>query len=142
MDDRSIQIQRLKRLFVQFVDTLINAPARFDSLPDKILDFQSKIDLLVQDGPGLTPDELISRFRAEISPAIPQLIAGVEPLSSSDLVHRPSLFFVVQDCHRVISTCCTRTRGASERASVHASRNVVSFIGATLGKPLGRAAVV
>lgn len=66
------ETRRLKRLFAQFVDTLFDAPERFNTLPAKVRDYQQKIDALVADGPSLAPDELISRFRADISPVIPQ----------------------------------------------------------------------
>jgi hypothetical protein len=67
-----IQIQRLERLFAQFVDAMIDISARLDRLPGKIRGYQEAIDALLADGPGLTPEELITRFRRGISPAIPQ----------------------------------------------------------------------
>jgi hypothetical protein len=67
-----VEVRRLKRLFVQFVDTLLDAPAKFDTLPAKVKAYEAKIDALLAEGPRLTPDELIRRFRQDISPAIPQ----------------------------------------------------------------------
>lgn len=64
--------RRLKRLFAQFVDTMIELPGKFNTLPDKIQEYQRRIDALIADGPSLTPDELVARFRQDISPAIPQ----------------------------------------------------------------------
>ncbi len=66
------QILRLRRLFAQFVDVMIDTSARLDSLPGKIQGYQAAIDTLLAEGPSLTPDELIARFRKEISPVIPQ----------------------------------------------------------------------
>jgi len=71
-EEGRIETRRLKRLFAQFVDMLIDTPARFNTLPDKVRDYQQKIDTLIADGPSLQPDELIARFRRDISPAIPQ----------------------------------------------------------------------
>ncbi len=67
-----IQISRLRRLFAQFVDAMIDTSSRFDSLPGKLQGYRDAIDALIAEGPGLSPDELIARFRLQISPAIPQ----------------------------------------------------------------------
>jgi hypothetical protein len=66
------EARRLKRLFAQFVDMMIDAPMRFNTLPDKVRDYQQAIDALVADGPSLAPAELIDRFRSDVSPVIPQ----------------------------------------------------------------------
>ncbi len=71
-EEKLIEIRRLKRLLAQFVDMLIDAPVRFNALPDKVRDYQQKIDALVADGPSLDADGLIARFRSDISPVIPQ----------------------------------------------------------------------
>lgn len=70
--DTATEIRRLKRLFVQFADTLVAAPLNFDTLPEKIAAFEKSIDALLADGPTLTPDEVTQRFRRDISPVIPQ----------------------------------------------------------------------
>jgi len=68
----NIEIRRLKRLFAQFVDLMIDMPGKFNALPGKIKDYQQKIDSLIADAPGLSPQEFIARFRRDISPDIPQ----------------------------------------------------------------------
>jgi hypothetical protein len=69
---KTILIHRFERLLAQFVDAIIDTSARFDALPGKIANYEEKIDELIADGPSLTPDELMARFRKDISPAIPQ----------------------------------------------------------------------
>ena len=71
-DDPAAVLRRLKRLFAQFVDSMIELPGRFEALSERVRDYQQRIDLLIEDGAVLTPDELVLRFRREISPAIPQ----------------------------------------------------------------------
>jgi hypothetical protein len=41
-------------------------------LSQRVHEYQARIDALIADGPGLTPEELVARFRRDISPAIPQ----------------------------------------------------------------------
>lgn len=71
-NDEAVELRRLKRLFVQFADTMIAAPTNFGTLPAKIATFEQRIDDLLDDGPNLTDQELTIRFRDDISPAIPQ----------------------------------------------------------------------
>ncbi len=70
--EETILIHRFQRLFAQFIDSIIDTSARFDSLPGKIDNYREQIDALIVDGPNLAPNELIARFRQDISPVIPQ----------------------------------------------------------------------
>ncbi len=67
-----IQLRRLKRLFAQFIDTMIDVPGNLNELPEKVDDYQRRIDRLIVDGPDLTPEQFVERFRQDISPDIPQ----------------------------------------------------------------------
>ena len=69
---QQIELRRLKRLFAQFIDTMIDVPGRLNQLPAKVQGYQQKIDQLIADGPNLTAEQFIERFRRDISPDIPQ----------------------------------------------------------------------
>ena len=66
------ELRRLPRLFAQFVDTLIETPGQFNTLPECIGNYQADIDRLIAEGPQLSSAELMRRFRLEVSPTIPQ----------------------------------------------------------------------
>jgi hypothetical protein len=76
-DSSAAQIRRLQHLFAQFVDTMIDVPGRLNALPGKIRDYQQRIDALIDEGAGLSSAELSSRFRTDISPAIPQELVNL-----------------------------------------------------------------
>jgi hypothetical protein len=67
-----VEVRRLKRLFAQFIDTMIDVPHKINSLPEKVREYQQKIDRLIADGSALSSQDLIARFRRDVSPDIPQ----------------------------------------------------------------------
>ena len=66
------ELRRLPRLFAQFVDTLIETPGQFNTLPERIGNYPADIDRLIAKGPQLSSAELMRRFRLEVSPTIPR----------------------------------------------------------------------
>jgi hypothetical protein len=71
-DNRAVEIRRLRRLFVQFLELLADVQTYFDALPSRMETYRQRLDALAQDGPTLSPQQNIDRFRRDVSPAIPQ----------------------------------------------------------------------
>ncbi|MCL4204348.1 MAG: TolC family protein [Pirellulaceae bacterium] len=109
-----IEVRRLKRLFAQFIDTMIDVPGKFNELPAKIQAYQAKIDGLIADGPSLTSQEFIARFRQDVSPDIPQelveLSEGVLVLSLMQARDRAETVSLVEvDLHPAMALEIART---------------------------------
>lgn len=71
-DDVQHEVERLERLFAQFVAVLGGVPRGLSTLPERVQSYRDAIDQLIAEGPDAEPDELMRRFRREISPTIPQ----------------------------------------------------------------------
>ncbi len=80
VDDPAVSLRRWKRLFAQFVDSMIALPGRLNTLMDRLEEYQGRIETLLAVGDQLESDELAARFRRDVSPAIPQELVDLSEM--------------------------------------------------------------